>query len=225
MKSAGIACSAAREIWVNHNSQFISIDGVSHDSFAEACFANYLLARGIELRRGERYPDQYAEQSGYTYGKYDFHFSATQGIYDGKTIDVEIFGCPRNYQAKEKYDTVRAAKEKFNDGRETFFAIEYTFCYQEKELVKRLEKYIGVIEPFVFAKPSHARLPSTSWSISDRVLQQCREISAKMPDGNLPNSDWMICSGNHKDREREPWELSYRWNTLYRNIGLLGRLL
>ena len=47
---------------VNQNSQFISIDGISHDSFAEACFANCCLARGMELRRGERYPDEYAER-------------------------------------------------------------------------------------------------------------------------------------------------------------------
>ena len=207
---------------VNQNSQFISNDGVNHDSFAEACFANFLLARGIELRRGERYPVEYAEQSGYAYGKYDFHFRATTGIYADRIIDVEIFGCPRNFQAKEKYVAVKGAKEKFNEGRDTFFAVEYIFCYQENELVKRLEKYIGVIEPFVFANPSQAGLPSTSWSICNRVLQQCREVSAKMPDKTLPHADWMLCSGKHKDRVREPWEATYRWNTLFRNIVMLG---
>lgn len=47
-------------------------------------------------------------------------------------------------------------------------------------------------------------------------------ISARMPDRQLPLMDWMLCSGNYKGRVRDPWELTYRWNTLYRGIVMLG---
>lgn len=42
--------------------KFWSRNGMWWRSMAEANFANYLYARGITIKKGERYPDDYGER-------------------------------------------------------------------------------------------------------------------------------------------------------------------
>ena len=71
-----------------HSSQFVeSRNGLRWRSHPEASLSNFLHARGIPHRRGQRYPDEYALVTGRSYGMYDLHFDGLAG-----EVDVEIWG-------------------------------------------------------------------------------------------------------------------------------------
>ena len=56
-------------------------------SHAEASLSNFLYARGIEHKKGERYPKSFAEYSSARYAIYDLHFRNQ----NGEWVDVEVW--------------------------------------------------------------------------------------------------------------------------------------
>ena len=78
--------------------------------------SNFLYARGVEHRKGERYPAAFSECGDARYGIYDMHFKAA----DGEWIDVEVWGDNPKGQQPEKYARRRESKETFNRENKRF---------------------------------------------------------------------------------------------------------
>ncbi len=127
-----------------------SRNGMRWRSRPEACLSDFLYARGIVHKRGERYPDEYSEQSGRRWGSYDLHFPSLSGA----SIDVEIWGDPLNSLSGGRYQKTRAFKEAFHAKNPDFLGIPYKDCLSDARLTEILKPYLGVVEPFQFDKPS-----------------------------------------------------------------------
>jgi methylphosphotriester-DNA--protein-cysteine methyltransferase len=162
----------------------------------EACLSNFLYARGIEHRLGERYPDGYSVQSGRSHGRYDVHFMSK----DGTQIDVEIWGDIRERLSHGRYAATRALKEAWHDGRPTFLGLHYLDCQDEGKLTGLLEPYIGIIAPFQFDKPQDHMVETAHWSDVDELLESCREFAKQMPDGLFPGDEWLRKRGRYANR-------------------------
>lgn len=172
-----------------------SRNGIRWRSHPEASLSNFLFARGIEHRRGDRYPEGYEVASGRAYGMYDLHFRAGD-----RWIDVEIWGDnPGGHDAVE-YQAKRKSKEEFNKTNPNFLGIHYEDCYSDERLCSALAPYIGIIIPFRFERPTDPIIQSTHWSNTDELLECCREIAQQMPDGKFPTEDWLRKRGKHADR-------------------------
>ena len=113
---------------------FESRAGIRWRSRPEACLSNFLYARGIEHKRGERYPVDYAKESGRKYGRYDLHFVAQTG----EDIDVEIWGDIPDALSKGRYSVTRAKKEAYHEGRTNFLGLHYLDCQSERRLTELL---------------------------------------------------------------------------------------
>lgn len=184
------------------NSNFVeSRNGMRWLSHAEASLSNFLYSRGIEHRKGGRYPDAYAEISGYRYGIFDLSLEAS----DKSWIDVEVWGDKPKGHDEKGYGEKRAAKEAFNHENSAFLGIGYQDCYNETHLADILEPYIGRIEPFRFDKPTDAMIHSTHWSNADELLEYAAELASTMPDGKFPTEEWLRKRGKWANREGEPY--------------------
>ncbi|MGI9556150.1 MAG: hypothetical protein ACR2M9_04740 [Cyanophyceae cyanobacterium] len=172
-----------------------SMAGMRWHSRAEASLSNFLYARGITHRKGELYPDEYAETSDYARGWYDLHFETP----DGRQIDVEIWG---NFD--EAYMKKRQAKEDFNSDNQNFLGMDWETCTEEG-LTETLEPYLGIIEPFVFDKPEHRIIQTSFWSDAEEIIETCRSIAAQQPDGRFPTEHWLRKRGHYADREGETY--------------------
>ncbi|MHB1957539.1 MAG: hypothetical protein ACYCO5_00730 [Acidobacteriaceae bacterium] len=205
------------------NSNFVeSRNGLRWLSHAEASLSNFLYARGIEHRKGGKYPDAYAEDSGRQYGIYDLTFLAA----NGKWIDVEVWGdSPHGLTAE--YGVKRTAKEKFNKkNNQDFLGIEFRDCYQEKSLTAILEPFIGEITPFRFDKPTDPLIHSTHWSNADELLDYARQLAGEMPDGRFPTEEWLRKRGKWANRSGEAYNtLSVYIKTWLGGVRNLRRLL
>ncbi len=84
-----------------------SRNGMRWRSHPEASFSNFLYARGIEHKRGEKYPDEYTKQSHQSYGYFDLHFKSKKGQW----VDVEIWGEKPHGHNEEGYARKQAEKE------------------------------------------------------------------------------------------------------------------
>jgi hypothetical protein len=178
------------------NSNFVeSRNRIRWLSHAEASLSNFLYARGIEHRKGGKYPDGYAEQTGRSYGVYDLSFRAT----DGRWIDVEVWG-DRPMGLEEAYQKKRRQKEAFNRDNPKFLGIGHRNCYSEDQLAAMLQPYIGTIEPFQFDRPVDALLHTTHWSNTDELLEFARHIADSMPDGRFPTEEWLRKRGRWAER-------------------------
>jgi hypothetical protein len=173
-----------------------SRNGMRWLSRPEACLSDFLYARGIEHRRGERYPQDYAEQTGRNWGRYDLHFRTP----DGRAIDVEVWGDSLNKLSGGRYQQTRAFKEQWQAGREDFLGVPYQQCLSDVSLTKVLEPYIGIIAPYVFDTPSDYAIQTSHWSDGGELLEECRKLAATMSDGVFPPEDWLRKRGKHKDR-------------------------
>jgi hypothetical protein len=184
------------------NSNFVeSRNGLRWLSHAEASLSNFLYARGIEHRKGGRYPDSYAEHSGRRYGIYDLMFMDS----DSRWIDVEVWG-DRPLGLEKEYSAKRAAKESFNrDNNQNFLGIGYRDCYDEDALTAILQPYIGTVEPFRFDRPSDPLIHTTHWSNADELLEHARQIAATMPDGRFPTEEWLRKRGKWANRPGNPY--------------------
>jgi hypothetical protein len=173
-----------------------SRNGMRWLSQPEVSMSDYLYARGIEHKRGERYDEGYALISGRRHGTYDMHFVA----HHGRWIDVEIWGDLPDNLSGGKYAATRALKELWNAGRPDFIGIQFQDCYSDSTLAKVLEPYIGVISPFVFDKPTDHYIETSHWTDGDELLETCRQIAAHMPEGIFPNEQWLRKRGKYAGR-------------------------
>ena len=149
-----------------------SRNGMRWHSRPEASFSNFLYARGIDHKRGERYPLAYQKRTGRKWGRYDLHFRSK----DGRWIDVEIWGDPLNSLSGGRYRQTRAYKEAYHGNRQTFLGVNYRDCLSDKLI-----------------ETSH-------WSDADDLLETCREFVAQMPSGTFPSEDWLRKRGKYADR-------------------------
>jgi len=172
-----------------------SVNGMRWHSRAEASVSNFFYARGIKHKKGELYPEEYAEITGYARGWYDIHFETPCG----KIIDVEIWGDINDVYLKRK-----EAKIKFNEGRDCFIGIHWEDCYDNR-LEEIFEPFIGNIEPFVFDKPEHELIQTAFWSNAEELIETCRWLAKKQPDGRFPTEHWLRKRGEYENREGETY--------------------
>ncbi len=191
-----------------------SRNGLRWLSHAEASLSNFLYARGIEHRKGERYPEEYADVGQARYAIFDMHFTTPSG----RVIDVEIWGDNPNGHGREAYAQKRESKEAFNQDNSNFLGIDHETCYREDALAAMLLPYIGSIEPFQFDRPTDPVIPSTHWSNADELLVHCRQLASEMPDGIFPTESWLRKRGRHADRPGE----AYNTLSVYIKLWLGG---
>lgn len=208
---------------VTKDPKFWSRNGICFLSLAEACFANFLYARGIKFKKGERYPEEYSNQTGRKYGIFDIHFEGQNGSFKDNWVDVEIWGENPNGHDKKNYANKRNQKINFNKKNKNFLGIEYRNCYNEDKLINILKPYIGVIKPFVFEKETDHKIKSTMWSLADSVIERCKYIM-NHNDNNMPGESWLRCrkGGKYEHRKREDWEKKYNLNSLCVHIKQVG---
>lgn len=179
------------------NSKFVeSRNGLRWLSHAEASLSNFLYARGVEHKKGERYPDAIADFSDAKYAFYDIHMKDK----DGEWVDIEVWGDNPFGHDPVKYARRRKAKEIFNQTNPGFAGIHHESCYDDSELTRILEPFIGVIKPYQFDKPTDPVIPSTHWSNADELLDHCRKLASEMPDGIFPTEEWLRKRGKWANR-------------------------
>jgi hypothetical protein len=180
------------------NSNFVeSRNGLRWLSHAEASFSNFLYARGVEHKKGERYDDSFKRMGASRYAIFDCHFKDKHG----KWVDVEIWGDRPNGHGEQRYANVRLAKEVFNHDNPRFLGIHHGECYEESVLAAALEPHIGRIAPFKFDKATDVLIHSTHWSNADELLDFCKELASKIPGGKFPSEDWLRKRGRWACRE------------------------
>jgi len=186
----------------NEGSSFVmSKNGMRWRSHPEASFSNFLYARGIEHELGRKYPDDYAAYSKRRYGYYDIQFLDK----DGNSVDVEIWGDKPNGFNPEFYAHKRKIKERYNRNNASFLGVEFKDCFDEERLSQILEPYIGVIEPYIFEKPTDKIIPSTHWSNADELIDYCREFVKQFPNQEFPTEEWLRKRGKWAKREGEAY--------------------
>jgi hypothetical protein len=179
------------------SSQFVSSrSGRRWRSHPEASLSNFLFARGIPHGKGKKYPDEYANFSGKTYGYYDLEFNDRKG----RTIDVEIWGDKPDGHNEKNYAEVRRLKERFNRSNRSFLGVHFSDCYDDRRLSKILKPFIGAVSPHVFVKPHDPFIETTHWSNADEVLKTCEQLAAIQPDGKFPAEDWLRKRGRWAKR-------------------------
>lgn len=178
-------------------SKFVqSRNGMRWLSHAEASLSNFLYARGVEHKKGERYPDGIVKISDAKYALYDLHLKGR----DAKWVDIEVWGdIPLGHDAV-KYARRRTAKEIFNKGNPRFIGIHHAACYNDDELTQILKPFIGIIRPFQFDKPTDPLIPSTHWSNADELIEYCRHLTSTLPTGIFPTEEWLRKRGKWADR-------------------------
>jgi hypothetical protein len=172
-----------------------SRSGIRWRSYGEASLSDFLHARGIPHKRGERYKSGYEKSSGRRSGHYDMHFQTTSGAW----VDVEIWG-DLNDVSGGQYARVRKGKEEWNEDRADFLGIEYKDCLSDDRLTEILARYIGIVEPFRFEKSHDPFIETSHWTDSDELLETCRRFAATMPDGIFPGESWLRKRGKHAER-------------------------
>lgn len=172
-----------------------SRNGLRWLSHPEASLSNFLYARGIEHRVGQRYPAEF-ERSAQSRGFFDLHFKAS----DGRWIDVEVWGDNPGGHGRDAYRARRLDKESFNSANPNFLGIEFQDCFADDRLAGLLKPYIGLIEPFRFDHPTDRLIQSTHWSNSDELLEFCRDLANRMPDGVFPTEGWLRKRGRWVNR-------------------------
>src|ERR1017187_3165960 len=177
-----------------------SRNGMRWRSHPEASLSNFLYARGIEHKRGEKYPDDYAKHSIAKYAYYDLHLRSKTGEW----IDIEIWGDKPHGHNEQGYGEKRRDKEAYHSGRKTFIGIHFSDCYSDEKLSNILEPLIGRINPFRFDKPTDSHIQSTHWSNADELLDACRQLAESMPNGKFPTEEWLRKRGKWARRSGEP---------------------
>lgn len=173
-----------------------SRNGLRWRSHPEASLSNFLFTRGIEHRRGERYPKDYANYSTAKYAYYDLHFLSSSGQW----INVEIWGDKPHGHSEDRYREKRKHKEEFHAGRRDFLGVHFSECYSDEKLTDVLKPFIGIIQPFRFEKPTDKHIESSHWSNADELLESCRALAESMPDGKFPSEEWLRKRGKWANR-------------------------
>ena len=199
-----------------------SLDHQSWRSLPEVAFANYLLARGVLILPGRRYPPAYAETYNRDHGIYDNHFIGRVEPYIGCQISTEIWGGgPRKLDVGDRYEETRKFKEEFHQDDPHFLGVEYSDCYKEATLKQILLPYIG--DPPVLVQHPTVQVPTTMLSVADSLISDCKDLCSNLPIGrqDLPSLNWLLRRGNHANRTVFAWEKA-SWGplvTLIRKVG------
>ena len=199
-----------------------SRNGMRWRSRPEACLSNFLYARGIEHKRGERYPKSYSIKSGRHHGHFDMHFVSARGVW----IDVEVWGDLNDKMSQGRYRVTRTKKELWNANRKNFIGIQYQDCLSDVRLGKILESFIGFIKPFRFEKPQDQVIETAHWSNADELLVTCKQLAAQRPDGIFPSENWLRKRGKYVDREGPTYNtLAVRVNQWLKGTRAVRKLL
>lgn len=183
------------------NSSFVeSRNGMRWRSHPEASLSNFLYARGIEHKRGEKYPENYGKHSTAKYAYYDVHFRPS----GGEWVDVEIWGDKPHGHGEERYGEKRKHKEAYHSGRKNFIGIHFNDCFSDEKLSIILAPFIGNIQPFIFDKPTDHLIESSHWSNADELLESCSQLAKQMPDGKFPTEEWLRKRGKWAGRPGKP---------------------
>lgn len=177
-----------------------SRNGLRWRSHPEASLSNFLHARGIEHKRGVRYPEDYAQHSIAKYAYYDLHFLSK----NGEWVNVEIWGDKPHGHSEERYKEKRKEKEAYHSGKSNFVGIHFNDCYNDEKLSRILEHFIGLVKPFRFDKPTDIHIQSSHWSNADELLDACRKLADSVPDGKFPTEEWLRKRGKWADRDGDP---------------------
>jgi AP2 domain len=198
-----------------------SRNGMRWRSRPEASLSNFLYARGIKHKRGERYATGYAEQSGRHHGTLDLHFVSATGVW----IDVEVWGDELNRLSGNRYQKTREFKETWQASNPNFLGIPYKQCLSDTLLTEILKPYIGVIDPFQFDDPTDRLIETSHWSDKDDLLVSCKNLAAQMPDGIFPSESWLRKRGKYANRTGPTYNtLAIRvtqWLKGIRNVRML----
>lgn len=179
-----------------------SRNGMRWRSHPEASFSNFLHARGIEHKRGEKYPEEFGRVAMQSYGYYDLHFMSA----NGRWIDVEIWGGKPNGANAEFYAQKRADKEAFNWAQNpNFLGVDFADCFDDRRLEDILKPFIGRVEPFVFERSYDKVIQCTHWSNADELIDYCREVAQQQSDGKFPTEEWLRKRGKWRDRPGPPY--------------------
>lgn len=173
-----------------------SRNGFRWRSHPEASLSNYLYARSIIHKKGERYPESYSDFSGKRFGYYDMHVL----INSGSWLDIEIWGDKPAGHAEAKYLEVRTAKETFN-AYGNFLGIDFRDCFSDAKLDEILSPYLGIIAPHTFDRPTDKLIESSHWSNADELLEACRKIADEQSGGIFPTEGWLRKRGNYENRD------------------------
>jgi hypothetical protein len=120
----------------------ISDNGMIWTSRAQAGLSNFLHARGVAHKKGERYPLPRSKKSRRRWTRFDLHFRAETGDW----IDVKVGG-----GASGKHPAARVMGYVQNPH---FLRIPYRDCLSPAAIEKVLEPYIGILPP---AKTKNAK--------------------------------------------------------------------
>jgi len=162
--------------------------------------SNFLYARGVEHKRGEKYPEDYAQHSTAKYAYYDIHLR----LPDGEWVDVEIWGDKPHGHGEDRYSEKRKHKEEYHSGQKNFIGIHFNDCFSDDKLANILEPFIGHIQPFRFDRPTDQLIQSSHWSNADELLDSCRLLAKTMADGKFPTEGWLRKRGKWAGRPGEP---------------------
>lgn len=189
-------------------------------SMPEVAFCNYLVARGINVANGKKYPDDFSEKFNRKFAIYDAHFVASIGPLKDKEIKVEIFGGGGSSDAdgRLKYEETKKFKLEYHIDDPSFIGIDYKECYDEKKLCVALNSFIG--DPPILEQYSSPKIPTTMLSVIDQVVEECRIVCQNLCVDKLPSATWFARSENFKNRRIHDWEpKSYG-----RLLGQLGKI-
>ena len=207
--------------WISKNDMFWM-------SMPECCLANFLYARGVGIKNGERYPPGYSTQSGKHHGIYDLHFVANLNEYENKWISVEVWGDNPGGHGAEEYKHTREGKELFNINNNMFLGIGYKSCYVERELEIILSPYIGIIAPYIFEDQRYAIFKTTQWSTLDVVIKKCEYIM-KYNNNIIPPCGWFVQNKGtmYENRIHLAWEkgINISLSTLLNHITKCGGIV
>lgn len=213
MYSQNIKMSDLQEQYKCKKTKWISKNNMYWASHAECCLANFLYGRGIQIKNGEKYPDDYSYITGRSYGRYDLHFKATLNNFEDKWIKVEVWGDKPNGHSEIEYALKRKQKEDFHKNDSLFLGISYKQCYIEDALQNILKKYIGIIKPYIFKDERDNFFKTTQWTLKDIVIKECKYIM-KHNNNILPPEGWFRFrkGGKYENRKIENWEKNIKIN-------------
>ncbi len=192
-------------------------------SSSESALANFFISYGIKPRQGKKYPDAYSVQSGRHAGYYDMHIAVSRGAFSGQELAIEVWGNGMSHHGgnAERYKETRVFKESFNADNPLFVGLEWTTCFNTKNLIEVFEKYIDTAAERVYVYATDRLIDPTKWSLADEIMVKVRNILTHIPNGLLPPPAWFKRKGKHADRQVGEWE-DASWNSFIRDISSIG---
>tara|TARA_Y100000748_G_scaffold303281_1_gene307902 strand:- start:1356 stop:3374 length:2019 start_codon:yes stop_codon:yes gene_type:complete len=195
--------------------------GWLRDSQAEVFVGDYLFARNVEQRKGQKYPENYADYGEFHSAIYDGHFLGQYGKWKDVWIAYEIWG-DNPAGRGEVYAKRRKQKELFHKKENIFFlSIHWEKCEKEKNLEDIFRPFLGVL-PVVKGSEEDKHFDSNLWSFKDIVLAECKKVQQHY--GTIPLTAWFLRRKEYKYRVQNRWEfeLRYAMSTLLRKIEKIG---